>query len=309
MASSNISRDGVRGREREGQTEYTATYIVQCDTATPGPLEALTVGRSVGPDPVPAQYASYLYGTEADLGSFAQDFDVSLRNHSEPSVYDVTVTWRPLDGSSLGSPNQYEPDPVERPARFSLEFWETSKVIAEAYNTAQITTLDGNRAANTLGPVMNSAWDLFDDPLVEEDREVVLVAQKNFETLDAVLEFHRTYNRTVNSDTWYGYTAHKAKFLNVELGEVKHENSYSYYPARIRIALSDEEWYAKIVNRGYNYLTGAGDKKPILIDNAPPTEPQLLDTNGSLLAGGTTGNTISYRTRTAVAYSGMGLGG
>lgn len=308
--TSKLKREGRTMRLNGIKSTYTATFRVITDTLVTSPIIALVESTSASPNAVPLYGATYNLGTgvtdDFDLGSFAQDYDVKDAGGTDTTnLWDITVTWRPFD-SSPHSPTDRGTTPVDRAVRYTMEFIETQEIVSNAWNVAAINT----RAANTLGPIINSAGEQFHDAVIEDDKVLVLVAKKNFLTLEHVAAYHRYFNRTLNSDTIYGYTAHKAKFLSVELGEVINEQyggaSVPYYPATIKIAFKDTEWYLPVVNKGMKVRPSAGAEAVGARDknNHPVSSPILLAANGTALPDGTIGNTISYRTRRAVAYDG-----
>lgn len=292
------------------KSTYSAQYRVVMDSPTASPLAVLIASQSAGPDPVPGQYDAYLLSGSVDEGAFAQDFDVKPESDDTTTRWIVSVTWRPID-SNTSSRGDATVAPVDREARFSMEFWDEQTIISQAWNVDALVSVSEWRAANTPGPIVNAAKEQFHDAVTEDDKITVLVARKNFATLADVLTLHRNFNRTLNSDTFYGYTAHKAKFLSVELGDAVFERSYSYYPGVIKVALKDEEWYLPIVNKGMMYRKAAGAVAVAAEDaNGRPVQtPVLLKADGTKLPAGEVGNTIRYRTRRAVAYSGLGIGG
>lgn len=312
--------DDISLRADKHQHTYTVRYKYRAIDHTPGPLKAMVSAQGNLPDDtltgdtVAAKLDHYsLYG-EIDNGAYAQGFDIQQRDSSRYH-YTITVTYRPLDGNT--APGDGLADPVARPTKYSVEFWELSKVIAEARNVDPITTIaGGTRSALQLGPFQNAALHEYDEPVIEEDRYPVLIARKNFTSLADVLTVHRDFNRTVNNDTFYGYAAHCAMFAGIEVGELEYETNpvtgvnYTYVPATIRVALKDDKWYVPIVNRGQKWLTAGGDVEMERDSQGHPTGAiVLLTATGGKLPEGQIGTTINYLTRDAVAYTGQdGLG-
>lgn len=289
---------------------YTGRFRLTLDAAE-GPLRALELGRTLGPDPVPQRFAPYFSSLgstpETDLGSFAQDFDVTrVRDDQQANhLYDVSVTWRPLEPGQ--STQDSIPNPVERPTRLRVEFQDTQELLRAAYNIDAIP----NRTAGTLGPIENAARQKYHEQIFRDDRMVILVATKNFATQEEIADLDDSFRDSVNDATFYGRSAHYAKYMSVEVSDEIREGSYVYYRGTIRVALSRQPWYWTIDNVGYRYWTGAnatGDLVEFKDDDGfPVSEPGKLATDGQKAANNAVINQIRYRPE-ALDYSGLGIG-
>jgi hypothetical protein len=160
----------------------------------------------------------------------------------------------------------------------------------------------------------NTAGQPLDETVFDDRKIVVVKASKNFSTLDEVLAYHRTFYGTVNSDEFFGYSKHKAKFLGVEIGDKQYETNdgidYEYYAGDVRVALSDDEWYANIESRGlvqYDGLLTPPIKPCREGENADPVSaPAPLTSAGVQAPSGTPAYLMKYRLRAEAVYAGTG---
>jgi len=312
MATSTLLQTGRSGKFNGNKATYTADYRVVVSSSTASPIAVLAAGQANGPNSVPAYFATYSMGGDADTGSFAQDFDVKPEHPQKFDQWIVSVTWRPPDsGSNATDATDAALPPATRAVRYFVEFMDTTIQVGQAYNIAAMRKVGAGsdwRAALTLGPFQNSAGDQFVDSITEDDKIVVLCARKNFADLTAVYTKHRAYNRTVNNASWNGYAKHKAKFLGIEVGDAITETvatvAYTYYPGVIKVALSDTEWYVPLVNQGMRYLDASANlKNAVDSDNRQTSGPVLLATDGTKLGAGVTGNVLNYLTLEEVDYT------
>jgi hypothetical protein len=293
--------EGGRSCEESGTTMvHHATYTVVLDDKSQDGMAALAAGRAASfPNAtIPQRYEVYALGGSVDYGAFAQDFKVTNVD-AAASKWRIDVTWKPLEKNA--TPGMGTVTPVSRPPVYSIEFVDEMRNVSTGWNVNAMSQL--SRPADTLGPLVNAAGVEFDEPFQEEFKTFTLVARWNFVSIDAILAYHAAFDRTINSDTFKGYTKHKVKFVGIEAGEPTTETfggaGVTYYPAAVRVAFSNKEWYQRPVNRGFQFL-----KPSVGLTESFSSEPILLKADGDKLPASTIGNTVDYYTREPRVYTG-----
>lgn len=283
--------------DSKGQDSITETYRVQADSILYDPYAVLTVGQSSGPTPIPPRGA--IYGSSAFL--FARTFRVNPSKERR-DVFDVEVTFAvPEDPSAEGN----HENPLLRPAVFNIEWIETQYVVQQAKNVEALSHGNGkggNRPALTLGPLVNAAGKQLIEPVLDNERNGVLVIAKNFASLDAIVTVNETYARTTNSLPYKGFDARRLKYQVTESQGQQVENGILFWPAITRIEIK-KTTDVLVDNVGYQeWSTLASTFQPSTVAEA---EPKALDLAGSFSAA--TGNTtITYRHLDPVDYAPLG---
>lgn len=293
------------------KTNYRVGIAPRADGLPWMPLSLYTdaVASSVGPHEIPVRYQAYSLrdisgGTpaviDADTGLYARDI-VIKPGEDYTKFWDIDVTWRPLDPGQ--SPGDADVDPLTRPARYWLEFQEQSRIVETAWNLDEFKdpTDAVTRAADTLAPITNTAGQDYDEPIHETDQLVIVAMEKNYATLQTVLDIHNTYHRTLNSNgSFFGAAPMHARFEGITTGQPENESGVQFWRGVTRVAFSKTPFVREIVNRGWQYYDAGGALKKW--DGA---EPVLLAANGKRLGDGLVGNNVRYRTRELVDYTGV----
>lgn len=298
-----IARDGWSGTlGRPGENTYTVPYWVIADNNAQEPKEIIEACQLSGsPDVLPTIYQNYSYNGSIDYGAFALSIGFK-RDAMKASKWHLTVNYGPLPPGT--QPGDNTANPLDRSTKYWLEFETLTEQITKAYNVADLP----NRPANTLGPVTNAAGIEFDETLFEDVNRAILVAEKPFATLSEIYGIDATFGKTLNNDTFFGRPKGHAQFHSIDCNRVQTENNIEYYTGTIRVILSRTPLYREVVNQGWAYRDGFGELHEFLdADGNRVSEPQLLTPTGQALASGLVGNTISYRTREFVNYSGLGI--
>lgn len=284
----------------DGQDSLVAVYEVIYDDIPTNPYTALVRARAASGDPVPPRRDQYLTQTS---WMFAQSFNASL-NRSNPSgkVLQWTVTYAPPPVGE--SPTVYQfSNPLDRPPVYNVQYMDIEEVIDKARNVEALSKGDGNggnRAANTLGPIVNAAGIRPDEPIMRTKRLEVLVIAKNYPTLASIVSRNRTYKQTTNSDSVEGYDARELRYLLTESQGVQYENGVEFWPG-ITTILAEDTTDLQLDNVGYQYWDGADLKRAKDSDGQDTAEPINLTLAGA--DGGTNATTITYRDLEAVAYA------
>ena len=287
------SRNG--SSDEKFQRSYVAKWLITTNNKLDGPQVVYTQAGSASPDPVPAKFASYAVGNDVDANAYHLDNSIEPHNAGTELQWVVTVNFGPAPKGE--APGERNPNPLERPPRYSAEWGNYSRPLVKDIN--------GNL-------IVNAAKQPFDPPPVEEDARPILVVKKNVSSLAEVVSLMLTYKNAVNSDSFYGAGVREAKIESIQAGDQIHENGYSYYEITIRIMFNEagEKFDRLFVNHGHKYFEGTGADKKLVIANVkgvPMSEAALLTKDGYKLPDDKDGNSIPFRTSREVAFSGLGV--
>jgi hypothetical protein len=284
--------------DRKAKHSVTHTYLFLGDAVIENPLDVIAQAQSTGPRPVPgygAQLASYFL--------FCQTIQADHTTERRDS-------W--LINANFGVPEpgedeeqQEQPNPLNRPAVYDLQYIEQEYVIEQARNVEEFGS-GFVRAANTLGPIVNAAYRRPDEPIVDTERNAVIVIEKNYPSLAAIMALNESFQRTCNSDSCnvggQNISARRLKYLVTRSLGRQQEGDIVYYPGVTEIELK-KTTDLKLDNVGYEYwepIDGdyerAKDK-----DGQFTADPVNLDLLGELNTGSTT--SITYRYLEEVAYA------
>jgi hypothetical protein len=293
--------------DKEGQDTFTLRYQVEFDAIQTDPYVALPLAKLATPDPVPSLRSVY----PGRSNIFVSTISVTVADESR-SVFNYDVAY------AVPAPNEQEPagqdaDPSNRPGRRNIEYIATENPIVEARNVEGLSHGDGkggNRAASTLGPIVNAAGKRADESLMETTYEGVLVFEKNYPTIGAIDALNQDYVGTTNSAAVLGYDARRLKYLVTEsLGQL-FEGENEYWPGLTRVAIKKTTDLI-IDNVGYDYW-----KAKNVFANPPDHEEGWIrakDLNGDDMAepinlklngdkGGNHTEVITYRYLEEKAY-------
>ena len=287
------------------QDSVTEVYRVTYDTIPTNEFWALIWGQTASGSPLP--FRRQLYANIPPSSPAVYCTALSGRHiDASRSVWEWTVAWgRPPQGEQQDS---FEEDnPLERPAKFDIQYMDRERVIDKAKNLEALLHGDGkggNRAANTLGPVVNAAGKRPDEPLVDTERLEVLVIRKNFASLSDIVSRNRTYKRTTNSDTAQGYETRELRYLLTESQGEQIENGVTFWPG-VTTILAEDSTDLTLDNVGMDYwsvLLGDWNRITDGLGNFQ-ADPINLKLDGD--AGGDITTTITYRHLNAVAYASL----
>lgn len=272
-------------------------------------------------DMLPQRYDIYDYSTDNLLGNrnfgsgesnasiYATRIDLT-QNTDKLTQWHATVTYGQLKGSDpKAQPEDVEPDPVLRPEIYWFEYGTKTEEITQAYNTQEITG-NATRQKDTLGPIVNTAGQDYDEALYRDRKTCTLVIQKNYSTDLTAIALNNTYDATTNvaamfSGEVYEVAKHCAAFDGATSSKKLYENGTAYYEIQIRIRVGREPFYREIVNRGYKYWDDGNLITAVDDSGDAVSEPALLDSNGTKLASGELGNVVSYRDLEEVSYTAL----
>jgi hypothetical protein len=259
--------------------------------------------------------------TRPGYGWYADKFQFEAQDEAF-TIWHCTVSYNPL---KPGEPNTdgVNDDPLLYPPTYWLEFIEFEEPITQARNVEEIgnDTKKGKREALTLGPVVNGALQEFEEPLMKTTRQTVLCMQRNYPSLDEILDIDDRFSDTCNSDAVYGREARQLEYIGIESGGVQTSNEIDYYSGVVRVKVT-KSTDREILNLGWRYwsiLRGDAlnpDEKVESIfkvdeldddgkktgEKIPAPEPSFLNLRGGK---STEPTSLHYRYLREVPYSGL----
>lgn len=286
-----------------GRNVYQVEYLFTADATNWGAKKVIETGQTLTApnDPLPYIYSTYaVSGDTADTAAYCLSISAT-RNTEKKTLWTCVANFGPLPIGRLTGDNTS--NPMLRPTKYTMEYVATTEPVTQAVN---ITALP-HRPAGNLGPIESAAAEEFDETLYETRFTPVLVMRKNYATLTEVHDIVRTYDGTLNSDSYFGYPRECAKFEGVELSDPITEGAYTYWEATIRVALSRKPFYRSVVNQGFRYLNNGDAVEATDANGDRVSAPVLLAADGTKLADGQLGNLIDYRTQDLVSYGGLVL--
>ena len=207
------------------------------------------------------------------------------------AVYEYTTNWAEIETSD-------EPTFFRDVVRWGTRFIELPLVVD---------------AISDL-PVINTAKDRFDPPIMAEYGLDVVNVEKNYAEFPAIL---RTLRNTKNAAefTLRGQTVLQGEALlkSVEITDELFHNALPYFKASIELILDPLFFHrADVLNDGLNELFGGvdTDKRKILIKGEPAQSPQPLAANGSAIPAAdvdTTAIILNWNKYTEQSWLNIGL--
>ena len=167
-------------------------------------------------------------------GLYAKSFKFSKAS-ARGLLLTCSVNYLPLKSGESDTSNSSSP--LTWPKSYWLEWVEYEQAVTQAKNIDAFTG-GPTRPAGTLGPVVNSAYQEFEEGLFDTVREAVLCVKQNVATLASVINIQATYGGTCNADTVYGVGPRRYKFLGVEASSELIGNGIKYYECTVRVQLT-----------------------------------------------------------------------
>lgn len=267
--------------------KYTDEYTIEVDSEM-SRYQIVQAATSAQPDPLPSLLTPHTEHGTVDQSSYLQD--VKLRQSDDNKfLWTATCEFEPL------SPNQtvadFTSNPTQRPVKYRMEWIEESGIVEKDINGEPIT--------NTVG-------DEFDSAIEKPNLYPVLVAEKVYRTIDAIISLGMQYHDSVNSTTFRNGAPRTVKFLPIQSSEIQMENGLDFYVAIMRFAYNPKTWDVELLNRGWRYRPAAGQTPVKAMDKEtrlPVSAPVLLAENGTLLAEGAAKHYVKRQVLTPKDYN------
>lgn len=268
--------------------EYTETYKIICDQPM-AKAEVILQALSGAPDALPDLYANHSEYGVTDASAYVQSVELTQED-AHQCVWKASVTYGPMPPGS--SPGDNVTTPTLRPTRWRVEWLD------------QMGILTKDRLGN---PIANSVGDEFDIPLEEPELFMVLVAEKNYLTLQEIIDLGIQYHGTVNSAVFKNGAVRTVKFLPIQSSDIQHESGISFYTAVLRFAYNPKTWDREVLNRGWRFRQVAGGPIQKAIDpitKLPPGQPlNLKNADGTLVPDGQPAEYLKFEANTLADYN------
>jgi hypothetical protein len=208
--------------------------------------------------------------------TYCKALNASVSNYNG-SRWHYLVTW----DYELPKQQNVDPNPL---ARADIWKWSTGGL-----QVPSLYYYEGE----TLAPLQNSAQDFFEG------------VQTDISTLQASISGNRatfdyglatTVTNAINSSSYLGAPQYTWKCSGIAANpavEVVNEVEVRYWQVEVTLEYRPDGWELQLPNIGWNYLDGGTKKRAYVIDTdsgdkVPASNPQPLNTNGTLATGAPT---------------------
>lgn len=267
------------------QETLTETYIVVLDGADAND-ESLIIARDAAGIPVRGQ-------AHADYPTY-----ILNKKTVEPTM-DFKTFLVQCEFSTSTSTLIQEESPYDDPWIIDFPDEITKKIVTK-------TVLDlsgGSWAANEVGiaanqPIENAAKDPVETPPEEDYYPGVVTMSKNVRTSNISLAEMKAYRGTLNDAdiTVAGYLIPKwyGRIVGMS-GSYQNDRNEEYYRLTYRVKIEEEPWMRRIMNKGWTYLNGSGEKVKCRVKGDFATAMVHLKSDGTDHSGRNPAITFNYR--------------
>ncbi len=205
---------------------------------------------------------------------------VTQQTDNDPYVWIASVSWKAIvlnrtPSATNSDPSKRNENPLLRPAIFSFT---TEKFQRPMQRDRPRTDFPTGK------PILNSAHDFFEQPLMKDDFRPTITIVKNVATW-SIPTWRKAINK-LNLTDFLGFGPGELKIADMTASE-QFENDQPYYAKTTVIHCASEEdgdWVSHVLDCGYQKLV-AGKKKEIFLDGGTkPSSPVRLDGSGAVLA-------------------------
>lgn len=221
---------------------------------------------------------SIVFGTAHPVDSTLFALDWNIQPEAEDSA-----SW--IVSISYSTPERSNPDPLLQDLEYNGEFSNEEELMEE---DAQGT------------PCLNSAGDPFSEPLTRDDPRPTFTISRNEASPPEALQAN--YSRVTNSDTYRGLPPGTVR-VAISWQSQRHEFYGVYYRVNYSFTVNPQGWDARVLDQGFNYIDDNDEKQQILINNAPASEPVLLDGAGGILADDAEPEYLDFRRYPRLPFS------
>jgi hypothetical protein len=222
-------------------------------------------------------------------------------DHNTGVAWKVSVTYSSNPGQSvINNSNGNGSDPLSEPARIS---WS-----GENFQQVAVVDIDDN-------PILNSAGDPYDPPLMKDFSRPVATIRKNIASAPAWI---LTSHDAINSDEFVidGLTCEvgKAKLKRADISEWQYRNGIAYRELTLVIHFAKDGWTRKVLDAGFRRKYNDTERELITLtaeDGTPqyPSGPVPLDGSGVELTDPTPSTCVynSHDLDESIAFSSLPL--
>ena len=242
-------------------------FVVEVDT--PGTTQSAILVASGIPFLAPHPEATYCKALNASVSNY------------NGSRWHYLVTW----DYELPKQQNVDPNPL---ARADIWKWSTGGL-----QVPSLYYYEGD----TLAPLQNSANDFFEGVTTDISTLQASISG-NRATFDYGLA--TTVTNAINSSAYLGAPAYRWKCSGIAANpavEVVNEVEVRYWQVEVTLEYRPDGWPLQLPNIGWNYLDGSTKKRVTVsydpgggqpVEQVPSSNPQPLNTNGTLATGAPT---------------------
>lgn len=196
-------------------------------------------------------------GNDVDLGAYCTSINASC-TAVDGLQWEVTAEYGPYDA------NVAPANPVERPIEISWGFDQFQRV--------------AERDAND-DPIVNSAGEPFDPPVMIDDSRSVLTITRNESTYND--ELAADFKDSINLDVFWGKAPGTVKVMMISAQLKRDQDIGWYWVVTYQFQVDKNGWKRPLVDIGMRQLSVSGTAyEPILINGVPISAPALLNGEG-----------------------------
>lgn len=252
---------------------------------------AITDDPSIGPkavrDAVPVALGQHYHaGSDEDFGSFVQSISVTEDGSADDGCqWIATVEYSPYN-------TEIQPlNPLDMEPQVSFTWGEGQTPAAKDIND---------------DPVLNSAEDPFDPPIMKDDAPGSFKITVNMVSFSpAIID---QYQNTINDAEWYGLPARSWKLRIHEASRTKHPDIGHYWTVTFEFQSKRDTWTKKVLDQGMRQINSAGKKVNITdAEGNQISEPWPLDADGLAKPKGELADTIEFDVYREVDFSALGF--
>ena len=207
--------------------------------------------------------------------------------------WDVVVEYGPY--SSLWAGGGPKQNPLLQPIDVSWS-QRSQEIVADQ-------DINGN-------PIVNTAGDAFDPPLMEDDPRFVLTVIRNEPTFNQAMQIQ--YRNAINSDPFAGYDPLMVRVLEFTPENLFHQDVGWYYKVTYSFeckpagssSLGDNGYRRRVLNQGMRALSVVSGKRFVPnFKGVPITEPVLLNDAGNTLDVGAAPVFLEFQTKPELSFA------
>jgi hypothetical protein len=262
----------------EGTRE--AHWSIDSGRAYQRKFRCITTQQSDGPNVVLGQFG-LKYGdiynpsynvNEADVFACANQIDCEPEGN-DGTQWIVTIHYGWYNANQAGGGADQNPLNMPIEVSWSLRDHET--------------VLDTDQNGN---PVLNTAYDPYDPPIVIDDPRLVMTVVRNEPKFN--IAWVLAYRNAVNNDQFGGFPPLTCKVLNISSRSQWHQDAGWYYQTTYEFEFltasidydTNTGYRKRIISQGFRAISSVtGKPYHITLKGVPISSPMLLDSNGYLL--------------------------
>lgn len=300
---------------------YRRRFLVTTRYPGVGPGVVREVAKLIFGVEIGCTYARGRWGVDPFAETDINSFCVGIRAYCsgvDGCDWVVDVAYEPIDPQVF---DEFIDNPLLAPPEIDYQTIKYERALDVDYDSATIASTGKGK------PVLNSAQDPFDPPVMRDHSRFVMTVQRN-EAIDvrqAVSgvvwddSIPEKYNDTINKYTFFGRDPHRVKVDSITGRIAWHPGLYdpsaspakSGYFAQVTYVyhIDRNGWDAVVVDRGYRKLnTTTHKQEQILVNGIPATSEVLLDGTGQPANPDATTNKIAPHYFTYQRYPEVDLG-